>query len=95
VPATGNKLTKLVEDHPQLHPKVEGVLVDVCNKLEPEDSAANRKQKRMKIHAQSTVFQMMNSSRYLDMLVKDSMALLHARLIGFIKSILRHSEMEQ
>ena len=43
VPANIDKLTKLVEQHHQLQSKVEPgalVLVDVCNKLEPEDSAA-------------------------------------------------------
>jgi hypothetical protein len=80
VQATVKKLTKLVEGHRQLHSKVEqGVLVlDVCNKLEPEDSVAAIRKTRMKIHAPSTNCQMMSSSSYLDILVKGSTVLLHA-----------------
>jgi len=40
-----NKLTQLVEQHPRLHSKLEGMLEDVFNALEPEVSAAIRKEK--------------------------------------------------
>jgi len=43
--AAMNKLTQLVEHHPQLHSKLEGMLEDVFNTLEPEVSAAIRKEK--------------------------------------------------
>jgi len=39
-----NKLSKLVERHPQFHSKLEGMLKDVFNELEPEVSAAIRKE---------------------------------------------------
>ena len=41
---TVNNLTKLVERHPQFHSKLEGMLKDVLNELEPEVSAAIRKE---------------------------------------------------
>ncbi len=40
-----SKLTKFVEYHPQFHSKLEGMLEEVFNKLEPEVSAAIRKEK--------------------------------------------------
>ena len=40
-----NKLTQLVERHPQFHSKLEEMLKDVYNTLEPEVSAAIRKEK--------------------------------------------------
>ena len=41
-----NKLTQLVERHPQFHSKLEEMLKDVYNTLEPEEvSAAIRKEK--------------------------------------------------
>jgi hypothetical protein len=40
-----SKLTKLVEHHPQFHSKLEGMLQDLYNTLEPEVSAAIRKEK--------------------------------------------------
>jgi len=43
--AAMNKLTQLVEQHPQFQSKLEGMLEDVFNKLEPEVSAAIRKEK--------------------------------------------------
>ena len=44
--AAMNKLTQLVEHHPQLHSKLEqGMLKDVFNTLEPEVSATIRKEK--------------------------------------------------
>ena len=39
-----SKLTKLVEHHPQFHSKLEGMLQDLYNTLEPEVSAAIRKE---------------------------------------------------
>ena len=46
VSAAINKLAKLVvEHHPRFHSKLEGMLEDVFNKLEPEVSAAIRKEK--------------------------------------------------
>ena len=38
-----NKLTRLVERHPQIHSKLEGMLKDVFNELEPEVSTAIKK----------------------------------------------------
>ena len=58
--AAVNKLTKLVEGHPQLYSKLERMLQNVCNELELEVSAAVRKQE-MKILVQCTNFQMMNT----------------------------------
>ena len=43
--AAMNKLTFLVEHHPQILSKLEGMLEDVFNTLEPEVSAAVRKEK--------------------------------------------------
>ena len=40
-----SKLTKLVEHHPQFHSKLEGMLQDVFNILEPEVSASIQKEK--------------------------------------------------
>jgi len=40
-----NKLTQLVEHHPQFQSKLEGILEDVFNTLEPEVSVAIRKEK--------------------------------------------------
>ena len=42
---TMNKLTKLVELHPQFQSKLEGILEDAFNTLEPEVSASIRKEK--------------------------------------------------
>ncbi len=39
------QLSKLVEHHPQFHSKLEGMLQDLYNTLEPEVSAAIRKEK--------------------------------------------------
>jgi len=39
-----SKLTNLVERHPQFHSKLEGMLQEVYNKLEPEVFAAVRKE---------------------------------------------------
>jgi len=54
--AAMDKLTQLVEHHHQLvQSKLEGMLKDVFNKLEPEVSAAIRKEKkRMKILVRSS-----------------------------------------
>ena len=38
--AAMNKLTRLVEHYPQFHSKLEGMLEEVFNTLEPEVSAA-------------------------------------------------------
>jgi len=43
--AAMEKLTELVEHHPQFHSKLEGMLADVFNALEPVVSAAIRKEK--------------------------------------------------
>lgn len=43
--AVMNKLTLLVEHHPEFLSKLEGLLEEVFNKLEPEVSAAIRKEK--------------------------------------------------
>ena len=43
--AAVNKLTKLVEGHPRFSSKLERMLEDLYNELEPEVSAATRKQK--------------------------------------------------
>jgi hypothetical protein len=43
--AAVNKLTKLVEGHPDFYSKLERMLEDLHNKLEPEISAAIRKEK--------------------------------------------------
>jgi len=42
--AAMNKLTQLVKYHPQFHSKLEGILEDAFNKLEPEISAAIQKE---------------------------------------------------
>jgi hypothetical protein len=39
-----SKLTKLVEHHPQFHSKLEGMLQDLYNTLEPEVSASIQKE---------------------------------------------------
>ena len=43
--ATMNRLAKLVEHHPTIHSRLERMLEDVFNELEPEISSAERKQK--------------------------------------------------
>jgi hypothetical protein len=45
---TVTKLAKLVERHPHFHSKLEGMLKDVFNELEPEGSAAIRKENNEK-----------------------------------------------
>ena len=74
--AAMNKLTQLVEHHPQLHSKLEGILEDVFNALESLRFLPPFEKKRMKIHVQSSNCRMMNSRSSLVMWVRSSMVLL-------------------
>ena len=76
-----NKLTKLVKYHPKLHSRLEEMLKEVFFKLEPEVSAANRKQKN-------------EDSCPIYKEERNSTASLHVLHIDSIKSILTPSGMQ-
>ncbi len=87
--AAVSKLTKLVENYPHFHSKLEGMLQDLYNTLEPEVSAAIRKEENA---ISCPIFKLSNDE------VKHVLGyvgLLHAFQIGSMKFILKRSEMKR
>jgi hypothetical protein len=77
------QLSKLVEHHPQFHSKLEGMLQDLYNTLEPEVSAAIRKEENA---ISCPIFKLSNDELKH---VLGYVGLLHAFQIDSIKFILK------
>ena len=86
-----SKLTKLVEQHPQFHSKLEGMLQDLYNTLESEISASIRKEEnedscpilKLSHDELKLIFGYAGEKQY---------GLLRVFQIGSIRLILKHSE---